>query len=125
MKYYSTEKVKEYIEQNKENILSVECGMQEDWSWTAVTVYYSFDNKENSYVDFVGYSDEIDWDKKYLKLAGITGSYWATPVMNVNFADGSYKIVPCWVEDEKEADWKTVSEMKLFAKMTGGMDSVN
>lgn len=132
MKYYSTKKIKDYIEANKEKILTVECGMREDWSWTAMPVYCTTcqeDKKE--YVkeykkiwpyDENGYYSGIDWHSKYLYIAGINGSYWATPVMFVTFIDNSQEIIPCWEEDERSATSSEISDMMLYAKLSGGMD---
>lgn len=49
MKKYDTEFIKKYIENRKDTIKTVDCGMKQDWSWTAETVF------ENG--DFIGKYD--------------------------------------------------------------------
>ena len=82
MKKYDVEKIKNYIEKNRESIKSVYLGMHEDWFWTAEEVFkdgeYTIELNENT------------------KIAGILGSTWATPVMQVEFKDGTEKIIACY-----------------------------
>lgn len=52
MKKYNANFIKNYIEQHKEEIIRVHCGMREDWSWTAETI---FENGE--------LSSDYDWNK--------------------------------------------------------------
>lgn len=113
MKKYSTNFIKNYIEEHKLDIDYVECGMQEDWLWTCETVY-----KKGEFVD--GY----DWQSKHLSVNGISGSSWATPVMRVNFKDGNTEIIECYVDDGAHENLSQIAWQKTFAAMTGGMDSV-
>lgn len=111
MKLYDAKFIKEFIEKNKDEIDCVSCGMKEDWFLTGETVFekgkflFEFENKE-------------------IKLAGIKGSFWATPVMEVLYKNGETHIIPCYFEDEKTVDDYAIFNMKEFAKMTGGMDDV-
>lgn len=68
MRLYDYKKAKQFIEQNKENIKRVLLGMHEDWFWTSETI---FENGE--YL--------ADLDDENLKIGGIPGSTWATPVL--------------------------------------------
>jgi len=111
MRNYNASFIKNYIENNKDKIETVYCGMKEDWSWTADPVY------ENGEYLF-------DLNNKTVSIAGICGSYWATPVMEVEFKDGETKIVDCYETDDKDCFESDKENMKLFARMTGGMDSV-
>ena len=61
MKNYSAKFIKEYIEKNKDLIDYVECGMREDWSWTAETVF-----EDGDYT--------IDLNRDSVSIAGIGGS---------------------------------------------------
>lgn len=88
MKKYDFEKVKSYIENHKNNIKSVYLGMYEDWSWTAETVF-----KEGKYTKEINENTTI---------AGILGSTWATPVMQVEFKDGTKKIISCYKGESDE-----------------------
>ena len=71
-----------YIEGNKDKIESAYLGMHEDWWWTASVI---FENGEY----------QVDLNDEDLVIAGISGSYWATPTMEVNFKDGSTKTFKC------------------------------
>ncbi len=88
MKHYNKKFIREYIENHKEQIESVECFMREDWSWTCDTVF-----KDGEFCK------GFDWKGKYLEVAGITGSTWATPTMEVEFKDGRTEIIECWIDD--------------------------
>ena len=111
MKHYSTKFIKKYIDEHKRKILSVYCGMREDWSWTAAKV---FENGE--------LSCDYDWGSENISVAGITGSTWATPVMEVEFNDGRTEIVECWIDDGEVASDNQIRRQKRFALGTGGMD---
>lgn len=78
MKKYDYKKAYNYIESHKEEISEVSLGIHEDWFWTAEAVW-----KNGKY--------EVDLLSTNLKIAGIFGSKWATPVMQVEFKDGSEK----------------------------------
>ena len=88
MKKYDFQKAKKYIEENKDNILSVAMGMHEDWFWTADIVF-----AEGEYKASLAGGDLI---------AGIDGSCWATPVMEVIFKDGAEKIINCYTGESTE-----------------------
>lgn len=91
MRYYSCEKIKSFIEEHKDEIDEVSLGMIEDWSWTAETVY---DNGE--------FGDKYDFGGKTLTIAGIKGSYWATPTMEVYYKDGRRDYIDCWLRGSDE-----------------------
>lgn len=109
MKYYNTQLIREFIESHKNDIDTVECGMREDWSWTAETVF-----SNGNY--------DIEMSGASVTIAGIDGSYWATPVMEVTYKDGRREIVNCYTADEKTATADETRRMKQVAMMTGGMD---
>lgn len=111
MKKYNTEFIKKYITEHKDEIESVECGMREDWFWTAETVYKNGD-----------FCKRFDWNKKHISVAYIDGSTWATPVMNVNFKDGREEVVPCYEDDGESESEERIANQKMFAAMTFGMD---
>ncbi|MDE6957599.1 MAG: hypothetical protein K2O96_05835 [Lachnospiraceae bacterium] len=113
MKKYNTNFIKSCIEEHKAEIKTVTCGMREDWNWTAETI---FENGELSY----GY----DWSEEHISVAGISGSTWATPVMEVEFKDGRTEIVNCYEDDGERASQSQISQQKAFARATGGMDCI-
>ena len=55
--------------------------MREDWFWTAKTVF-----------DGVEYMVDLDTVEE---IAGIDGSSWATPTLEIIYKDGYSKTVPC------------------------------
>lgn len=87
MKYYSKKIITDFIEAYKQEIQSVDVGMDEDWFWTAETVW----NVE------VGYYNCMITDNDNITIAGIGGSRWATPVMRVYYNDDSIRIIPCYI----------------------------
>ena len=90
-KYYSTSKIKEIIESRKDDIVSADVGMAEDWFWTAVTVYS--DGEYN-----------IDLSDATVVIAGINSSFWATPEMHCVMKNGDTLVFPVWfVPDEAQA----------------------
>ncbi|HEM3626024.1 TPA: hypothetical protein U1C37_000410 [Streptococcus suis] len=78
---YDFKKAKSLIEAERENIESAYLGMREDWYWTAESVY------ENG--EFTVDLDTVE------TIAGIPGSSWATPYLEIKYKDGSSKMVPC------------------------------
>lgn len=111
MNHYDTKFIKQYIEDNKERIDYVECGMKEDWNWTAETVYEDGQ-----------FCKEFKWERDRLEVAHIDGSYWASPIMLVHLKNGNITHVECWVDDGIEAERSDILQRKLFAAATGGMD---
>ncbi len=92
MNRYDTDFIKSYIMEHQEEIEFVFCGMKENWLWTADEVY--------SDGEFI---KEYDWSSKSIKVAGITGSAWATPVMEVTYKSGKSEIIPCFFDD---GEWR-------------------
>lgn len=76
------DKLLEVINENKENILSVEVGLGEDWCCTSGEVYNSFDG--------------------FIKEYYYTSSRWATPVASIEFKNGTTFSFECWKEGENE-----------------------
>lgn len=113
MKKYNTNFIKNYIDEHKKEIETVNCGMREDWGLTAETV---FENGE--------LSSDYDWSKEHISVAGISGSTWATPVMEVEFKDGRTEIVDCYEDDGEIASQIQIAQQMAFARATGGMDCI-
>lgn len=114
MKYYSKKIIQDYIEAHKDRLTYVEVGMEEDWFWTSEEVW----DMETGYHLSASSDDKI-------QVAGISSSYWATPVMKVHYKDEEEAhIIPCYASDNKTRDGSEIAAMKAFAAATGGMDSV-
>lgn len=111
MNKYDTAFIKSYIEEHKNEISEVSCGMREDWFWTAETVYSD-----------EALLDKYDWSGKSINVAGIDGSTWATPTMEVAFKDGRIELVPCFFDDGDKAPDEKVAQQKAFVEMTGGRE---
>jgi hypothetical protein len=74
MRVYNFKKAKEVIKKYKDmDLKSASLGMKEDWHWTAETVWANgkFTKKLNEKTE----------------IGGITKSYWATPVLELDFED--------------------------------------
>ena len=78
MKEYDFDKAKAIIEKNKENVKSASLGINEDWFWTAETIWENGEYKNNK-----------------TTIGGIGGSSWATPTLQLLFKDGSEKMIEC------------------------------
>jgi len=82
VKRYDFEKAKSIVESRKDEIIEASLGMYEDWFWTAETVYENGKWKRTL--------------KKGDKIAGIDGSYWATPALMIQLKNGETECYPCY-----------------------------
>lgn len=82
-KEYDFKKAKQLIEERKNAIKSASLGMAGDWFWTAEDVW----EKEQGFV--------IDLDTVE-KIAGISGSDWAIPTLQMELEDGGTLSFPCF-----------------------------
>lgn len=82
MKKYDIAKAKKFITVHKADMASVSLGMQEDWFWTAETIW-----KNGKY------TRKID---KNSQFGGINGSTWATPMMEVVYKNGDRVLIDCY-----------------------------
>lgn len=82
MKIYNIKKAKQFIKDHKSEIIRVSLGMQEDWNWTAEVIWG--DGK---------YTQKID---KNSSFGSITGSTWATPVMEIIYKDKERVLIDCY-----------------------------
>lgn len=113
MKKYNAKLIRDFVEANKIRIKTVHLGMKEDWMWTNKLLYDA---------DNGGY--QLDLGDGDVAVAGITGSFWATPVMAVCFTDGKVGVIPCYSDDAEEVSEGEKAKGKAFALATGGMDDV-
>lgn len=81
---YDYKKAKDLIEEEKENIKEASLGMHEDWFWTAETIFADDEFK-------------INLEEEGLTIAGIDGSAWATPVLEIEYKDGTIREIKCGV----------------------------
>ncbi len=81
MKNYDFAKAKEIINSRKDEILTASLGMHEDWFWTAETIY-----EDGKYTRELNDGNEI---------AGINGSSWATPVLQIELKNGTEETHAC------------------------------
>ena len=86
MKYYDYKKAKKIVEEEKNEIQEAVLGMEEDWFWTAETIFENGEYKK-------------DLDDQCLCLGGINGSSWATPTLEILYKDDRYKKIVCYKED--------------------------
>lgn len=115
MKNYDFSKAKQLIEENKENLESASLGMHEDWFWTAETIW----ENGNYTRELLSTEEANQINEKYIEkrkngmsvlseeanqydnimIAGIYGSTWATPTLQLQFNDGTERMVPCYAGD--------------------------
>jgi len=77
--YYDWDAIRKFIEEHKDDIVEVDVGMAQDWYWTAETIYAN-----GAYTD-PKYETEHD-----ISVAGVNGSWWATPLLKALHKDGRY-----------------------------------
>jgi hypothetical protein len=83
MKHYDYKKAKSIIKENKnKGLIEASLGMQEDWYWTAETIWL-----DNKYVRVL---------KENSKIAGIECSNWATPVLELTYSDETKITLNCY-----------------------------
>jgi hypothetical protein len=88
MKYYDYKKAKKTIESYlKDNrgygkLLNASLGMEEDWNWTGETIW-----QNGKYL--VKLTDKTN-------ISGINRSYWATPVLELEFENEFIFKMPCY-----------------------------
>ena len=90
MKYYDYNKAKELIAKYKKDkgLVRACLGMVEDWFWTAEDIW--FDGK---------YQTKLN---KNTMIGGINGSFWATPVLELEMDDHSVIKIDCYYETTTE-----------------------
>lgn len=88
MKKYDFEKIFQFIEKNKEEIKTANLGMEEDWFWTAETIF-----KDGEYL--------LDLKAKDIKIAGIDSSSWATPTLLIEYKDGKEVKYPSYIGESE------------------------
>lgn len=82
-KQYDFDLAKRMIQMKSDVLESAQLGMEEDWFWTAETVY-------NDGV----FSKELIQDQT--EIGGIGGSNWATPALLLTYKDGREEFVDCY-----------------------------
>jgi len=83
MKHYDYDKAKSIIKENKsKGLVEASLGMKEDWYWTAETIW-----NDGKYVMVL---------KEKTEIAGINGSNWATPVLELTYSDETKITLNCY-----------------------------
>lgn len=93
MKKYDFKKAIQIIEENKDSIQAASLGMHEDWFWTAEPIFGDGEFTKQFEDDSV--------------IGGINSSNWATPTLELEFKDGSSKMISCFVgeSDREKPEW--------------------
>ncbi len=84
MREYDFKSAKRYVQMHADLIQYASLGMDEDWFWTAICIF-----QDGRFT--------VNMDDPNLMIAGITGSVWATPVLEVDFKDGTTIKKDCFV----------------------------
>lgn len=92
-KRYDYELAQRMIQMKSDVLSEALMGMEEDWFWTAVTVY-----EDGKFT--IDLSEEPE-------IAGVSSSYWATPVMLLKYKDGQEEFIDCYTGESegKRPDW--------------------
>lgn len=108
MKNYNFDLAKKIINTfNELGVLeSASLGMQEDMFWTCVTV---FKNGE--------YTKEL---KEDTEIAGISGSRWATPIIQLELSNGETEVFECF-----SGEWTTDIEFRMNKMKTWASGSLS
>lgn len=85
MKYYDAATINAYILRQGWRIESIDAGIREDWAATSERIY------ENRTLTLPLTGGRV-------KIGGIDGSMWGTPVMRVLMIDGTVEVVRCYRE---------------------------
>lgn len=94
MANYDYVNIKKFIQMHSDLIDRVVVGMQEDFYWTAETIY-----EDGRFL--------VDLDEEP-HIAGIQGSSWATPVMDIYYKNGEEETKNAFVGEvtpEKKPEW--------------------
>jgi hypothetical protein len=79
MSNYSFKKIMAFIEKHKDECDTIRVGMEEDWDWTADNVWKDGKVQIREKRE-AGYYGPFRVGEDSVKIAGICGSTWATPV---------------------------------------------
>ena len=86
---YNFKLIRQYVEGFKELIDTAYIGMEEEWFYSAATI---FDEGE--------YTRDISTEGR--KIDGVSGSPWATPILMIRFKDGTEAIFDCGTIDRDQ-----------------------
>jgi len=81
-KRYDYELAQRMIQMKSDVLSEALMGMEEDWFWTAKTVY-----EDGKFTIDLSEEPEIE---------GVSSSYWANPVMLLKYKDGREEFVDCY-----------------------------
>ena len=133
MKFFDCKKAKEIIEKHKDNLKEANMGMHEDWWWTATPVWQDGEylhilpeNMEERYnlaqedrrngMSMI--SEEYREKHERYEIAGIYGSSWATPTLELKFKDESTRMIEVSIGENTESgvgriSWSTIKTSKI------------
>lgn len=105
MEKYDFAKAHDFIEAEKEILAEAALGMHEDWFWTAETIW-----KNGKYAVNLATAT---------KIAGISGSSWATPVIKLEYKDGKVRFLEC-CKGESSGTKPDFLELGVFSGLVQG-----
>lgn len=80
--------IKQYLsDQGFGKLISASLGMEEDWGWTAETIW-----EDGKFINKLS---------KDTKIAGINRSYFATPTLSLEIENDFTLLIPCYFETEE------------------------
>lgn len=133
MKFYNYELAKTIVETflSLDVLDSATLGIHEDWWWSAETIFederwvadlcsneeleYAYENREHPFADSHPFLDKL--------INGLGGSIWATPVLSVNFKDGTNKTFECYYEKGEQLSPEAM--MKKIENHSAGLGDIS
>lgn len=89
MRNYDFAAAKRFVQMHADKIDTALLGMSEDWFWTAETIF-----EDGKFI--------LDLDDEATEIGGIKGSYWATPLLEVEMRDGSVVRRECFTGEAEQ-----------------------
>lgn len=129
MKFYNYELAKTIIQTfiDLDVLDSATLGLHEDWFWTAGTIFeegkwvmelcsnkdleYAYEHRESPFEKVHPLLDKL--------IGGLGGSIWATPVLLINFTDGTDKTFECYYEKGEQLSPEEL--MKRLENVSAGL----
>jgi hypothetical protein len=100
MKYYDFKLAKKIIQKNAPKLEIARMGTASDWYWTSERVFENGRLRTDFHqIGIDGESEETDFDG-LVKLGGIVGSDWDTPILVLEYKNGGEKTIPIWTNEK-------------------------
>lgn len=125
MKYYDFKRAKKIIEENAPKLEYAKMGTKQDWYWTAERVFENGALRSDFYQNGIdGVGEETNFDG-LVKLGGLAGSDWDTPILVLGYKDGNEEEISIWTETKPETLVLFEEHERRFLEMQKKEDNKN